>query len=276
MTAAVVSVRVPARSWQSELRAVRTVWRRDLIRFVDEPMSIVSWLLQPLLFLLVLGPGLDLSPRSTGGADLPTFLFPGVICMGLVYSGMFSAASLVWDRELGFLRELLVAPIARSSIVAGKCLGGTTIAVSQGVLLLALAGLVHVPYDPVLLLAVLALEVLVAFAVTAFGVMVVVWIRQPRTFTSVMQLLVIPMLFLSGALYPVSDLPGWLAVLNRLNPLTYAVDPLRRLVFAHLDGSAPGVTWFGWTVPAGLEVAMVAGMAVAFVALAVTRFNRTE
>ena len=164
MTAAVVAVRVPARSWRSELRAVRTVWRRDLIRFLDEPMSIVSWLLQPLLFLLVLGPGLDLSHRATGGVDLPTFLFPGVICMAVVYSGIFSAASLVWDRELGFLRELLVAPIARSSIVAGKCLGGTTIAVSQGVLVLALAGLVHVPYDPVLLLGVLALEVLLAFA----------------------------------------------------------------------------------------------------------------
>lgn len=280
----VVSVRVPARSWRSEMRAVRTVWRRDVIRFVNEPMSILSWLLQPLLFLLVLGTGLHtLSAPSTGGVDLTTFMFPGVIGMALVYSAMFSAASLVWDRELGFLRELLIAPVGRSSIVLGKCLGGTTIAVGQGVLLLAIAGLVHVPYNPALIVEVLALEVMIAFAVTAFGVMVAVSIKQARSFTSVMQLLVLPMIFLSGALYPVGHLPAWLAALNRLNPLTYAIDPVRHVVFDHLVVSAaarrtlaPGVTWWGWTVPAPLEMALVVALGISMLAIAVTRFARTE
>ncbi len=287
MTAAtvdVVAVRVPEHSWRSEARAVRTVWRRDLIRFVNEPMGIVAWLIQPMLFLFVLGPGLEsLSSPSTGGVALTTFMFPGTLCMALVYSAIFSAASLVWDRELGFLRELMVAPVRRSSVILGKCLGGASIAASQGVVVLALGGLVGVPYEPALLLGLFGLVVLVAFTITAFGVMVAVSIKQARTFTSVVQMLVIPMIFLSGALYPVADLPAWLGVLNRINPLTYAVDPMRRLVFDRLDITqatrddlAPGVTWFGWQLPPLLEVAMVLALGVAMLAVAIRTFSRTE
>jgi ABC-2 type transport system permease protein len=280
----VVAVRVPQRSWRSEVRAVQAVWRRDLIRFVTEPMGIVSWLIQPLLFLFVLGPGLQtLSAGSTDGVDLTTFMFAGTLCMALVYSAIFSAASLVWDRELGFLRELMIAPVRRSSIVVGKCLGGATIAASQGVFVLALGGLVDVPYDPVLLLGLFGLVLLVAFTITAFGVMVAVTIRQARTFTSVVQMLVIPMIFLSGTLYPISDLPTWLGVLNRLNPLTYAVDPMRRLIFDRLDVSdaardtlAPGVTWWGWPVPPLLESGIVLVLGLAMLTLAIARFSRTE
>jgi ABC-2 type transport system permease protein len=280
----IVAVRVPVRSWRSEARAVRTVWRRDLIRFVNDPMGIGAWLIQPLLFLFVLGAGLQtLSTASTDGVDLTTFMFPGTLCMALVYSAIFSAASLVWDRELGFLRELMIAPVRRSSIVVGKCVGGATIAATQGVLVLALGGLVHVPYDPVLLLAMFGLVLLIAFTITAFGVMVAISIKQARTFTSVVQMLVIPMIFLSGALYPVSGLPTWLGVLNRLNPLTYAVDPMRRLVFDRLDISdaarrtlAPGVTWWGWRVPSLVEAGMVLALGLTMLAIAIFRFTRTE
>jgi len=280
----VAAVRVPERSWRSEGRAVRVVWRRDLIRFADDPRMILTWMLQPLLFLFVLGPGLQsLAAGSTDGVDLTTFMFPGVICMALVFSAIFSAASLVWDRELGFMREMMVAPVSRWSIIVGKCLGGTTIAVSQGVIVLALAGLVHVPYDPMLLLGVFGLQLLIAFAVTAFGVMVATSITRAQTFTSVVQMLVMPMIFLSGALYPVSGLPAWLGVLNRLNPLTYAVDPLRRLVFDHLDIAessrrtlAPGVTWWGWRVPTFIEVGIVLALGMAMLTVAMRQFSRTE
>ena len=282
--AEIVAVRVPERSWRSEVRAVRVVWRRDLIRFADDPRMILTWLLQPLLFLFVLGPGLQsLSAGSTDGVDLTTFMFPGILCMALVFSGIFSAASLVWDRELGFMREMMVAPVSRWSIIAGKCLGGTTIAASQGVIVLALAGLVHVPYDPVLLLGIFGLQLLIAFTVTAFGVMVATSITRAQTFTSVVQLLVMPMIFLSGALYPVAGLPAWLGVLNRVNPLTYAVDPMRRLVFDHLDVSdvarrrlAPGVAWWGWRVPSLVEAGIVLTMGLAMLAVAIVRFDRTE
>ncbi len=287
MTAAMpelVAVRVPVRTWRSEVRSVRVIWRRDMIRFTGDPTRIVAWLIQPLLFLFVLGTGLQtLSKGSTHGVNLTTFMFPGVVCMVLVYSAMFSAASLVWDRELGFLRELMVAPIGRSSILVGKCLGGTTIAASQGVVVLALAGLVHVPYDPVLLLAVFGLQLLVAFTITAFGVMVATSIKQAQTFTNVMQMLVIPMLFLSGALYPIAQLPTWLGVLSKVNPMTYAVDPMRRLVFHYLDVPpaavhtlSPGVTWWGWRLPVGVEVAMVVALGIAVITIANLRFTRTE
>ena len=130
--------------------------------------------------------------------------------------------------------------------------------------MLALAGLVNVPYDPLLILGAFGLLVLLAFTVSAFGVLVAVTIKQAQTFTWVMQLVVFPMVFLSGALYPVAGLPAWLEVLNRISPLTYAVDPMRRLVFSHLDVSEtarrtldPGVTWFGWHLPPLFEVAMV-------------------
>jgi ABC-2 type transport system permease protein len=282
--AEVIAVRVPERSWRSEVRALRVVWQRDLIRFADDPRMILTWLLQPLLFLFVLGPGLQsLSAGSTDGVDLTTFMFPGILCMALVYSAIFSAASLVWDRELGFMREMMVAPVSRWSIVAGKCLGGTTIAASQGVIVLALAGVVHVPYEPMLLFGILGLELLIAFTVTAFGVMVATGIKQAQTFTSVVQLLVMPMIFLSGALYPVTGLPTWLRVLNRLNPLTYAVDPMRRLVFDHLDISdaarrklAPGVTWWGWSLPPLVEVGIVLALGLAMLAVAIVQFTRTD
>ena len=280
----IVAVRVPERSWRSEVRAVRAVWWREVIRFADDRARIVTALIQPLLFLFVLAPGLEtLSAASTDGVDLTTFMFPGVLCMAMWFSAMMSAASLVMDRELGFLREMLVAPVRRSSIVLGKCLGGITAATCQGVILLALAGLAGVPYDPVLLLGTFGLLVLIAFAVTALGLMVATAVRQALTFNSVMQLLVFPVVFLSGAMYPVSGLPSWLAVVNRLNPLTYAVDPMRRLVFDHLDISeaardtlAPGVTWWGWRVPTLLELGIVLVLGVALLAIAIVKFTRTE
>ncbi len=280
----IVAVRVPERSWRSEARAVKTVWRRDLIRFAGNRAQTMTWLVQPLLFLFVLGSGLQsLSAASTDGVDLKTFIFPGVLCIAVLFTAMISAASLVWDRELGFLREMLVAPVSRTSILLGKCLGGASIAASQGVIVLALAGLVGVPYDLGLLLGALGLLVLLAFAVSAFGMLVAVSIKQAQTFTWVMQLVVFPMVFLSGALYPVAGLPGWLEVLNRINPLTYAVDPMRHLVFSHLDISEtarrtldPGVTWWGWHLPPVFEAVMVLLLGVAMLGAAIWKFSRTE
>jgi ABC-2 type transport system permease protein len=199
----------------------------------------------------------------------------------VLFTAMFSAASVVWDREYGFLREMLVAPVRRGSIVLGKCVGGATVASFQGILVMALAPLVHVPYSFSMILEVLALQLLLAFMITAFGVMAAVQITQMQAFMALMQMLMMPLLFLSGALFPVNGLPRWLEVLNRIDPLTYAVDPLRRAVFAQLDISplarrtlAPGVTWWGWRVPTVVEVAIVAGVAVVMLLVAVVEFRR--
>jgi ABC-2 type transport system permease protein len=280
----VVAARVPERSWRSEARAVRIVCRRELIRFLGDRMQIMMALIQPLLFLFALGAGLQsLSAASTDGVDLKTFLFPGVLSMAVLFTAIFRAASLVWDRELGFLREMLVAPVSRSSIILGKCLGGAIIASSQGLIVLALAGLVDVPYDPVLIVGVLGMMLLLAFAVTAFGVLVAVCIKQAQTFTAMMQMLLMPMFFVSGALFPVSGLPTWLGVLNRLDPFTYAVDPMRHLVFAHLEISEsarrtldPGVTWWGWHLPPLFEVGIVLLFGLAMMGVAIRQFSRTE
>ena len=136
----VVRVRVPPRSYRSELRAIKIVWTRELIRFRKDRLRIVTSLVQPLLFLFVLGSGLPALSGATDGVDLKTFIYPGILCMSVMFTAMFSAASIVWDREFGFLREMLVAPVRRSSIVIGKCLGGATVASLQGVILICCAG----------------------------------------------------------------------------------------------------------------------------------------
>jgi ABC-2 type transport system permease protein len=280
----VIRVRVPPRSWRSELRAMRIVWRRELIRFRNDRIRIVTALVQPLLFLFVLGTGLEqLSSASTHGVELKTFIYPGILCIAVMFTAMFSAASLVWDREFGFMREMMVAPIRRSSIIIGKCLGGATVASLQGVILLCLAWAVHVPYSVTLILGVLALQLLLAFSITAFGLMVAARIKQMQAFMGVMQMVIMPMFFISGALFPVAGLPAWLAFLNRIDPLTYAVDPMRRLVFNHLDISDaarsaldPGVTWWGWHVPALLEAAVVLVLGLVMLGIAIWEFNATE
>ncbi len=280
----VVRVTVPRRTVFSELRAIRIVWRRELIRFFSDRLRIVTSLVQPLLFLFVLGSGLQrLASAGTHGVDLKTFLYPGILCISVMFIAMFQAASIVWDREFGFLREMMVAPVRRSSIVIGKCLGGATVASFQGVIVLALAGFVHVPYNAVMILGVFGLQMLLAFTITAFGVMIAIRIKQMQSFMGVMQMIITPMFFISGALFPPNGLPGWLTVLNRLDPVTYAVDPMRQLVFSNLSISPaarqaldPGITWWGWRVPPGLEVAVVALLGLAMLGIAIWEFSATE
>lgn len=280
----VVQVRVPTRSALGEFRAAKIVWQREMIRFFSDRLRIVTSLVQPFLFLFVLGSGLShLTQASSGGLNLRTFLYPGILAMAVLFTAMFSAASLVWDREFGFLREMLVAPVRRSSLVIGKCFGGATVAALQGVVVIAIAGLVGVPYTPGLVFAVFGIQLLLAFTITAFGVMVAARVRQMQSFMALTQMLIMPLYFLSGSVFPAAGLPTWLTVLNRIDPLTYAVDPIRRVVFAHLSLSPavrarldPGVTWNGWHVPTGLEIALVAAIGLAMLGVAIAQFSRTE
>ncbi len=280
----VAQVRVPAGTLREDLRAIKVVWQRDLIRFVRDRTRMVASLLQPVLFLFVLGSGLSsLVSRGTGGVNLRTFIFPGVLGMAVLFTAVFSAGSIVWDREFGFLREMLVAPVRRGAIVLGKCLGGATVATFQGVVVLCLAGLVHVPYSPALLLTLVAELLLLAFTLTAFGVMAAARIRTMQSFMAVVQMFLMPMFFLSGALFPLGNLPTWLRLLTRVNPLTYAVDPMRHAVFSHLDISPVvratldhGVTWGGWRVPTLLELAIVAAMGLVMLGVSILEFRRAE
>ena len=228
---------VPERSLRSDLRAVSIVWRREMIRFRRDRLRAITSLIQPLLFLLVLGTGLSsLAGRNfPSGVDFKTFIFPGVLAMSVLFTAVFSAASIVWDREFGFLREMLVAPVSRAAIVIGKCLGGATIATFQGIVMLCLAWIAHVPYNPVLIITLIGELLLLSFTITAFGVMMAARITQFQAFMALTQMLVLPLFFLSGALYPLTGLPGWLSVLTRIDPLTYVVGPMRHAVFSHLS-----------------------------------------
>jgi ABC-2 type transport system permease protein len=280
-----IRVAVPERNLRSDLRAISIVWRRELIRFRRDRLRAITSLIQPLLFLLVLGTGLSsLAGRAMPpGVTFRTFIYPGVLAMSVLFTAIFSAGSIVWDREFGFLREMLVAPVSRSAIVIGKCLGGATIATLQGVLVLVLAGLAGVPYHPVLLLTLVGEMLLLSFTLTAFGVMLAARITQFQAFMAVTQMLVMPLFFLSGALYPLSGLPGWLSVLTRVDPLSYVVGPMRDAVFNHLSLGplarhvlSPSVTWFGWQVPLWLSLGIVAVMGVAMMGVAIAAFSRTE
>jgi ABC-2 type transport system permease protein len=280
-----IRVAVPGGSLRHDLRAVSIVWRRELIRFRSDRLRAITSLVQPVLFLFVLGTGLSsLAGRGLpSGVDFKTFIYPGVLAMSVLFTAIFSAASIVWDREFGFLREMLVAPVRRWAIVVGKCLGGATVATFQGIIFLALAGVAHVPYDPVLLLTLVGELLLLSFTLTAFGVMMAARIKQIQAFMALTQMFVLPLFFLSGALYPLNGLPVWLTVLTRIDPLTYIVAPMRHAVFSHLSISPlamsalnPGITWFGWVVPVGLCLAIVAAMGVTMLAIAIAEFRKTE
>ena len=270
-------------SLAEEVRTVGMVWEREAIRFFRTRARILSSFIQPVLFLFVLGWGMSTLVGTTAGFDFRKFLFPGIVAMTVMSTAISSAISIVWDREFGFLREMLVAPVSRTALVCGKTLGGASIATVQGTIMLVLAPLIGVHLTPLLVAEVIGLELLMAVSLTAFGVFVASHIQRMEGFSVVMQLLLFPMLFLSGALFPLTGLPGWLTVLTRINPLTYAVAPLRDVVFAaqRMPPAAAAkfsssVTLFGCTLSGAACIGITCAFAVIFLALAVTGFGKPD
>jgi ABC-2 type transport system permease protein len=266
-----------------QLRATWVVCRRELLRFGKDKARMLTMLLQPLLFIFVMGTGLGSIVDTGGGTDFRTFLFPGVLATSVLFTAAFSGISLVWDREFGFLREMMVAPISRSSIIWGKCLGGAIVATGQSLILLALIGTVGIPYSPVLLVQLVGCLFLGSLLLTALGVLLSTRIKTIQAAMPVSQMLIMPMMFLSGSLFPVSGLPDWLAVLTKLNPLTYVVQPMRHLVLEQLsltdverERLLPVITWFGWSVPVGVQLIAVGAITLALVALAARTFRTVE
>lgn len=281
--APVAQVRVTGGGLQDDIRAIRTVWKRELIRTYRNRLRIVTSLAQPIIYLFVLGSGL--SPIVSGGGghvNFKTFMFPGVIAMTVLFTALFSAISIVWDREFGFLREMLVAPVRRSALVTGKCLGGATVASFQGLIILVLAPLAGVPYR-LALLGVMLMMILAAVSLTAFGILLASRMQQLESFQVVTQFIVLPMFFLSGALFPLTGVPVWLGLLAKLDPLAYAIAPMRGAVFSTVT-APPEVmakfnhpmTWNGWPVPTWLQLLIVAVLGFAMLALAVRQFSKPE
>ncbi len=284
----VAATLVPTFDLRHETRAAVVVWQRELIRFGKDRTRMVSSLVQPLLFLLVLGVGLGSLVGSgagpTGGSvKFTAFLFPGVLAMSVGFTAAFSGISMVWDREFGFLREMLVAPVSTTAITTGKCVGGATVSTIQSVVLLALAGLVGVPYAPLMLLELVGLLFLCSFMIVAFGLVLAARVKQVQSAFPLVQMIITPMIFLSGALFPLSGLPGWLTALTHVNPMTYAVEPMRSVVFDQLRVDAatrarfdPAIIWGSWQVPVAMQLAVIVVASLLLLAVAVARFARTE
>lgn len=255
-------------------RTVGMVWRREMIRLRRTPTRIITGMAQPLLFLFVMGAGLGrlIERQNTLDFDYQEFLFPGILCMSIIASSLFSAISVVWDREFGFLREMLVAPVSRSAIVLGKALGGGSVAVAQGVILIITAPVVGVSLTPLRVLGLMVALLLLAFAMTAFGMVLATRMERMESFQMVMAMVLQPMIFLSGTVFPLNDLPGWLAVLTRFNPATYGVDLARRV---SLDG-APPLTIGDTEVPMWADGLVVLTLGSILFAVAVRLFHRTD
>jgi ABC-2 type transport system permease protein len=217
--------------------------------------------------------------ESELGVDYVAFLFPGVIAMTVLFTSVFSAMSIVWDREFGFLKEVFVAPVSRWAVAVGKALGGATQGVLQGTIVLLLAPVAGIPLTPLLVVQMIPLMALLAFALTTLGIVIASRMKTMESFQVVMNFLVMPMFFLSGALFPLRDVPGWLAVLTHLDPVAYGVDPLRRVVLGALQApaqAAAGIEIVGYQLSVLEEVAIMAAFAALMLIPAIRSFRVQE
>jgi ABC-2 type transport system permease protein len=265
---------------RQNLRAVLLLWRREMRRLRRSPTRIAMGLVTPLMFLVVLGTGLEASGvMSDQLRSYRTYLFPGVLIMAVQAPAIAVGISIVWDRRMGVLRQMLVAPMRRGSIVFGLALGGATTGVVYGLMVLAVAGIADISYSPVLLL-VLFEVFLVSLAFTALGLLAAVTIKSVDTFQIVVGLSMMPLMFFSGAMFPPNGLPGWLGYLVKANPITYAVDAVRRTLpgspYLSPGGAEERLTLAGWVPPVLLELGLLGAVSAAALAVATYRFSRTE
>jgi ABC-2 type transport system permease protein len=217
------------------LIAIYTIWLREFKTFIREKPRIVGMIGQPLLYLLILGKGITASMSlngAPGGMDYIKFMYPGIIGMSVLFTSIFSAISIIWDREFGFLKEVLVAPVPRWAVAVGKSLGGATVAMIQSVILVVLAPVVGVSVTATVVVELLLLAFLLSFAMTSLGVMIAARMESMQGFQMIMNFLVMPLYFLSGGMFPVATAPRWMKSLMVVNPLTYGVDAIRNVVFS--------------------------------------------
>ncbi len=261
----------------SNLRGVYTIWYRDILRFWHDKMRMIGSITFPLLFLFVFGSGLSarmgfLAP----GIDFAQFMFPGIIGMTLLMSSFMAGVSVVWDREFGFLKEVLVAPISRASVALGKTLGAATVALLQGMLILLFAPLIGVSLSAWTLLALLPLMFLLAASISSLGILLATRIRSMEAFQAVMQMVMFPMVFLSGVFFPLQGLPVWMDILVKINPATYGIAPIRQVILGTAPGAPFGINLLGHTMSLWDNVAVLAVFGAAMILLAMWSFSSQE
>ena len=255
----------------------RTIWviaYRELVRFVADRPRMFSSFSMPLIFLLIFGAGFGrLIGQMMPGVDYIQFMYPGILAMTVLMTSIMSGISIVWDREFGFLKEVLVSPLSRSGVLAGKAVGAAIIAMAQGAIMLVLAPIVNVPITLGKVLALLPLLLILSLSLSGLGLLIGARMRSQQGFQIVMQLVIFPMMFLSGIFFPVSGVATWLEVLSKLNPVTYGIDAIRQVF---LGTEVAGVTVFGHTMGIVDSAIVVAMVGAVLLTAAIWVFNRQE
>ncbi len=246
----------------SELRKIGALWYREVLRYWREKSRIVSSLILPVLWLLVFGSGMR-NVQLPGVDNYQTFIFPGILGMTLLFTSVWSGVSIIWDREFGFLKEIMVAPVSRTAIVVGKALGSGTSALVQGFILLPLSMLIGITLAPQSILLLIPIMILLAVGLVCVGLLIASLMNSMEGFNFIMSLVIMPMFFTSGALFPISSAPGWLQVSSYFNPLTYGVDLLR---WATSPSTATAL-------PVYAEIIILLGFAAAMIAACSFTFN---
>jgi len=235
----------------TELDGLYALWYREFKVFLREKSRIASSLFTPLLWIIVFGGGLG-SSVSLGGTNYQVFIFPGILTMTILFSSIFFGLYIVWDKKIDFFKEVLVAPLSRLTIFAGKMLGGCTDALIQGALMLAFGVVLGLSYTLLTVAFAMIFMLVLASATVSIGLVIGSRMESPEGFNLIVSFLVFPLFFLSGALFPISNLPSWLSIFTILNPVTYAVDGMRGVML--------GMSAFPVLIDFGVLVVFAAGM----------------
>ena len=247
----------------TELDGLYALWYREFKVFLREKSRIASSLFTPLLWIVVFGGGLG-SSVSLGGTNYQVFIFPGILTMTILFSSIFFGLYIVWDKKIDFFKEVLVAPLSRLTIFAGKTLGGCTDALIQGSLMLAFGVILGISYSVQMVVQAIIFMLVLAAAVVSIGLIIGSFMESPEGFNLIISFLVFPLFFLSGALFPIDNLPSWLRVFTTLNPVTYAVDGMR------------GVMLGMSTFPVMMDFGVLLGFAVVMIVIGSIAFSRMK
>ena len=257
-------------------RAIWVTAYRELKRYINNRSRAVSSLLMPVLFLVIFGAGFnkalgDLVP----GTNFIQYMYPGIIAMSVFQTSLFSGLSIVWDREIGFLREVLVAPLPRSGIIVGKAAGSAVTAIIQGLIMLIIAPFVHVHLTIGTVLELIPILIIISMAISGLGLLVGSRIRSQQSFQTVVQVLVFPLIFASGAFFPLNSVPQWLLDIAKINPLTYGVDALRHL-FLGSEANLLGIKLFGHLLGMGQDMLLVAILGIVLLTVTAVLFSKRD
>jgi len=259
-------------------RGLWVVAYRDILGFVSDRFRIGASLTFPLLFLAIFGAGFsNVIGQMAGGIDIVQFMYPGIIAQVVLTTSLFAGVSIVTDREVGFLREILVAPLSRTGIVLGKAAGAAVVALLQVLVLLVIAPIVNVPLDVETVLLLVPTVVVLSLVLSGLGILIGSFARSQQGFQLLMQMLVFPMIFLAGVFFPVDSVPLWMEVASKINPVTYGVDAIRQIILGSGPaGAGLGVTVLGHTMSLVEEVALVGALGIVLMAAAIWAFARQE